>query len=380
MNGAEQLQATRARILAGTQLIAAAAFVTALLTNRPPGLEGAKNAVVFPFYAVLSLLLFVLRRRAPQHFALWAWLTFGAFAAYMFGDLGFYLFWLARVTTEDIRIVLLVLLPWTPLLIPLAFVILPSHHSTRASVGYSAVLAGMAALYLLTRGGPADPILTNAFLQQFVLAPTMYIVLLRYTKSLAEAYAEERSASRHFEDLALTDQLTKLPNRRATLDALEKALSHQGRTVIGAGVVMIDIDHFKKVNDRYGHDGGDAALKHVARVLAEATRKSETVGRWGGEEFLMVLSSTEPIAIERAVERVRAAVANAPLENPALTITVSLGAAVAGRGETIESLLKRADAALYEAKAAGRDRGVVAPAANPWRAVQGAPSASRGRS
>lgn len=360
IRAAERVEAMRARVLAGSQLVSAAAFTLAFVSNRPPGLEGAKNATVFPFFAAVSLALYLLQRRSPQHFTRWAWLTFGVFCAYLVGDLAFYLFWFSRVTTADIRVIILALLPWIPVMNPLAFVILPSRHAVRASAVYSAVQAVLVGVFLLTRHGAPDPILTSALTQQFVLVPVMYIVLLRYTASVAEAFAEARVASHRFEELALTDELTELPNRRATRHALVKAMSHHRRSVLGVGVVIIDIDHFKRVNDRYGHEVGDVALKHVARVLAEVTRKSETVGRWGGEEFLVVLSSKPPIAMEIAVERIRAAVANAPLKDPPLKMTVSLGAALAGPEETIESMLQRADAALYEAKAAGRDRAVVA--------------------
>jgi diguanylate cyclase (GGDEF)-like protein len=353
--------AMRGRALSGAQLFGGVGFLCAFLFMRPPGLEGVKNGIVFPVLAIVSWALFGLQRRQPRHIWRWAGLTFGVYAAYLIGELGFCLFWLDRVSREDIRVLITVLLPWISVLNVIAFVIFPPRIAVRAAVGYSFIQAAQAGAYLAMRDPAPDRMLINAFAQQFVLAPVLYIVLLQYTKSLAEAFAEARVMSTRFEALALTDELTGLPNRRATHLALDKAMAHHGRGVLAAGAIMVDIDHFKRVNDQFGHDVGDLALQHIARVLAQVTRRSQTIGRWGGEEFLIVLSDKPPLEVATLMERVRTAVANAPLANPTVHLTVSLGAAIAGPDDSAEAVVRRADAALYEAKASGRNRAVLAP-------------------
>ena len=347
-------------MLRGTLYTGIVAFLVALVTNRPPGMEGVKNKIVFPLFAIAAFAITQIQARWPDQHRRWAWLTFGTFASYMLLELVFYFLWMSAETGADVRILMMPLLAWLPLLLVIAFVILEAEDVLRAAVGYAVLVAMPPAVFLLLRDGPPDHILYNALFQQFVAAPTAYIVLLRFTVLLSEAFVTSRSESRQFEELALRDELTGLPNRRATHRALDQALAHHDRAVLSAGVVLIDLDHFKAVNDNHGHHVGDAVLKHVARVLRQQTRRTDTIGRWGGEEFLLVLSGRSPINVGVVVERFRSAIEAASLESPPLCITASLGAALAQPDEAIESLLRRADEALYEAKAMGRNRGVVA--------------------
>ena len=165
--------------------------------------------------------------------------------------------------------------------------------------------------------------------------------------------------------LADTDELTGLPNRRALL-----ALAAQAdRSAAGAGLplalLVVDIDHFKRVNDVHGHAAGDGVLRHVAQSLSAALREGDRLGRLGGEEFVAVLPGAGLAEATAVAERMRAAVAAAPAPVGPLTVacTVSVGVATAPAGGALEVLLGRADAALYQAKADGRDRVAVAAAA-----------------
>jgi diguanylate cyclase (GGDEF)-like protein len=155
--------------------------------------------------------------------------------------------------------------------------------------------------------------------------------------------------------LATTDPLTELPNRRHFIDRAVAAFAAPERPV---SAVMVDVDHFKSVNDARGHLAGDAVLVEVARRIRDAVGAKGTLGRFGGEEFALVLPG---VALEDAVtvaERLRAAVAETPVESVggALPMTVSVGVASSIGDEGLNELLKRADDRLYDAKHDGRDR------------------------
>lgn len=156
---------------------------------------------------------------------------------------------------------------------------------------------------------------------------------------------------------ARTDALTELPNRRAFDDELSRRMAEWGRNETPVNVLMLDIDHFKKFNDRFGHAAGDAVLVEVARVLRTATRGSDLVARLGGEEFAVVLAGLEASEARRAAERIRKAVAATAFhyEGKSMRITVSCGVAQALTEEEGTALVRRSDEALYASKAAGRN-------------------------
>jgi len=160
--------------------------------------------------------------------------------------------------------------------------------------------------------------------------------------------------------LASTDTLTGLLNRRAFVERIEKARAASEKQLFPISTLLLDVDHFKKVNDTLGHDAGDAVLQGVARVLLSIARKSDFVARWGGEEFVVCLTSTNEAGARIAAERVRRAIADAkyPLPNGAEhRATASVGLASAENAEwNIHDLLGRSDKAMYSAKHRGRNR------------------------
>ena len=162
---------------------------------------------------------------------------------------------------------------------------------------------------------------------------------------------------------AATDSLTGLPNRRAVQEALKRMIAQAGRTLAPMSVLVLDLDHFKQINDTYGHDRGDAVLSAVGEVLGGALRTSDFVGRNGGEEFVALLPDTGADGALEAAEKLRAAIARVTLPGIDRAVTASVGAAVYPHtAADPESLLRLADRALYAAKAAGRNRAAVADA------------------
>ncbi len=166
--------------------------------------------------------------------------------------------------------------------------------------------------------------------------------------------SEERSAL--LERYAFVDALTELPNRRYLEQRLSLRLDELTRYGWPCGVLLVDVDRFKDVNDMYGHDVGDALLQMVARSLQGGMRGSDLVGRWGGEEFLAVVANAPMEILVVVAERMRALVAASGLREPAdIAVTISVGVAAARPGDTLVEVTKRADENLYRAKELGRN-------------------------
>lgn len=172
---------------------------------------------------------------------------------------------------------------------------------------------------------------------------------------------EHRAKVKELTAEARTDVLTGLSNRRAFMEDLERRLEQWHRHKVPLSLIMLDIDHFKSINDRYTHAGGDTALRHLGEQLRAALRQMDVPARYGGEEFAVILPGTKlPDAINVA-ERLRATIAASTFEyeEQTLQITASLGLATIDAGDTASTIVERADQALYAAKQAGRNRAYV---------------------
>jgi two-component system, cell cycle response regulator len=163
-------------------------------------------------------------------------------------------------------------------------------------------------------------------------------------------------ANRRLAAQAMTDELTGLANRRHGAHALERAVALATRHGHALALARVDIDHFKDINDTYGHQAGDQVLAEVGRRLASALRGGDELARWGGDEFVIILPDTEREGALRAAERLRAAVGAAPVPvgEGAADVTISVGWAH-WSGDTPDDLLARADRSLYQAKDTGRN-------------------------
>ena len=159
------------------------------------------------------------------------------------------------------------------------------------------------------------------------------------------------------EHRALNDALTGLPNQRACHDTMRQMAAQASRTITPLAAVMLDLDHFKQINDVYGHDRGDEALAAVGATLAACIRSSDFVGRYGGEEFLLLMADTDSNGAKVLAEKVRSAVAQIEVSGVDRTLTASLGvASLPNDAVDPETLIRQADRALYSAKAQGRNR------------------------
>lgn len=157
------------------------------------------------------------------------------------------------------------------------------------------------------------------------------------------------------EELSIKDRLTSLCNRLKLESVFEEEIKRAKRYAISFSVIMADIDHFKSINDTYGHDVGDETLVDFARVLKNNVRETDVVGRWGGEEFLILLPQTQGEDAYEIAQKLRQKVQ----EHPFHTIrgcTASFGVSTFVSEDTMQSITKRADNALYESKKSGRNR------------------------
>jgi diguanylate cyclase (GGDEF)-like protein len=192
-------------------------------------------------------------------------------------------------------------------------------------------------------------------------ATSMLVAVLPVIGTTAFLALVSERARRMAEHAAATDELTGLANRRTIVEQARRRMQHARANGApwSVAVALVDVDHFKQVNDQHGHDVGDLALQHVADLLRNACRASDLPGRHGGEEFAVLLAVNDRDEAREAAERIRLSLANSPLMvgEVRLSITASFGVAGMEAGDAdVDALLKRADQALYRAKANGRNR------------------------
>lgn len=182
-------------------------------------------------------------------------------------------------------------------------------------------------------------------------------------ESLADSRRKLAASLEQVRLLADHDELTGSFNRRSLMVSLERERVRAERSGVPFSIAMIDLDHFKRVNDTYGHAAGDEVLRGLAKTVHGTMRVTDVFGRYGGEEFLLILVGTSLPLAQEGVERIRAALARKDWSfiAPNFSMTLSAGLATHRKGETIEQLLHRADLALYQAKDAGRNTVISSP-------------------
>ncbi|MGL1903310.1 MAG: diguanylate cyclase [Fibrobacterales bacterium] len=165
--------------------------------------------------------------------------------------------------------------------------------------------------------------------------------------------------NKKLQQLAITDELTQTYNRRNMIDRLRDAFSYSDRYKTDVSVLMVDLDYFKRVNDSFGHNAGDAVLSDVSKVMKEMVRDSDVVGRWGGEEFVLIFPHTNIDGALEVSEKIRRELEERSWAMTQAGVTISGGLVQHQRGEAIDDCINRADILMYKAKEAGRNRIVL---------------------
>ncbi len=354
--------------------------------DLPPSLQ--PSAVSWRIATLLNAggcILFVVQRQLPPAFILplanglillgftgyWRALrqfygkpdSFWLLLPFLLGCVGIY--WFVEVRPDTGMRIFIVSIVW--IVIMLASVAILRAQSSRDTAVSRRVMAGiflavtaftaLRAVYFVAVGvSPNFSVLDN--ISWINVVTPMIAAILPVIGTTAFLLMCSERIRRQWERAASTDYLTGLANRRTLADAGEKRFA-VARQKGGFAVALIDIDHFKSINDRFGHDIGDFALKHVAAHLESACRGAELPARQGGEEFVVLFDSVEEAQAEAAGERLRQAVSAQPFVTGeiSLPITVSIGVAVQQETDRdFDDLLRRADQALYAAKAGGRNR------------------------
>jgi diguanylate cyclase (GGDEF)-like protein len=243
--------------------------------------------------------------------------------------------------------------------------------SLRSTPGQSAIVwtaatFGIAALFLLTDkpiGLPHGNELERfATMLMFALTIGRCMFLGIFSSSMRQSLYQSgvrlKEAYRRIEELAELDELTGSFNRRCIMRHLEEEIARSARLNNPCSIALIDLDFFKRINDRYGHPTGDEVLRTFAITVFANIRNLDRFGRYGGEEFLLVLPDTEPESAAHILDRLRIIIAELDWSafSPGMQVTMSAGVATLRRDESSDTFLARADSALYDAKARGRNR------------------------
>ena len=256
---------------------------------------------------------------------------------------------------------------------PLWIFVLPPVAMFFAGVFWGVITVGLfIALCAVILFTPGDALLIASYTHEFKVRlllsfATVTFLSAFYEHSRQTSFIVIRDISEKFERQALYDALTNLPNRRGIQKFIDHEINRAKRQQEQLTLILCDIDRFKQVNDNYGHDGGDIALKHVANLFKDAIREQDGVARWGGEEFLFVLPTTNESNGVVLAEKIRETLQSTPVQikNSSLTITASFGVAQIQLENGVNNALSLADKALYRAKEKGRNKVLSASSLTP---------------
>ncbi len=225
---------------------------------------------------------------------------------------------------------------------------------TLACGGHGLLMLATSLTLLLGPPDLADPERLEA-VAQFVLIESIVVLVMRAFGVLMLANAHITAELRHF---AERDPLTSIYNRRSFMILLDKSVNLMQRMHSPLSLLALDLDHFKRINDSWGHSSGDQALRHFVQLASDHLRNEDVIGRIGGEEFVIFLPNTGLESAAGVAERLRALIESQPVAGPhgPITLTVSIGVTLIARGESQEAALQRVDEAMYRAKAKGRNR------------------------
>ena len=245
---------------------------------------------------------------------------------------------------------------WLPLPYLFSYVLLP----TRRALLFSLALLGAACAVLWSAVSGRPQLSGRLDLLEMTFANVSCLFFIHTLSSLKERWAAAESLATALRRLAETDHLTGLPNRREVSARIEREILRSVRYGGPLALLLFDLDGFKSVNDRFGHEAGDRALRRAAAIALGLLRSTDVCGRWGGEEFLIALPGVGLEGGRESAERMRRALEGERAGDGEPHLTASFGVTAFAPGDTLESLVRRADAALYAAKGSGRNRVEVA--------------------
>ncbi|UMZ73055.1 GGDEF domain-containing protein [Natranaerofaba carboxydovora] len=221
----------------------------------------------------------------------------------------------------------------------------------------TAVFLGFMLFFILSRyqGWVEESFTTDSIYNIVIASLAMTVMIGYYELSREEAFAALKEKNEELTEISIKDTLTGLYNRLKLDQVLEYEVNRSNRTGEGFSVIMADLDRFKLINDTYGHIKGDHLLIKISDIMRSSCRKIDIVGRWGGEEFLIICPGVNTAGGINLAERIRSSIENHPFEEVG-QVTISLGVATYSPGDTRETIVKAADYALYKAKEKGRNR------------------------
>ncbi|MCF6318287.1 MAG: GGDEF domain-containing protein [Proteobacteria bacterium] len=196
-----------------------------------------------------------------------------------------------------------------------------------------------------------DQVFIHSILYTVIMEKTTLIIAVFFI------YIGSKKWMRNFKTISLTDDLTEIPNRRLCREIINKEIMFCQNQNLPLCLAIIDIDYFKSINDMHGHYAGDKILKSFAQLISGLIRKGDTVGRWGGEEFIILLKGADQLSAFKSMNRLKNKIADHSFDtgNKHLNLTASIGVCQMNKGDNFESLFTRADRALFAAKGAGRN-------------------------
>lgn len=298
--------------------------------------------------------LILLQRHADKYYTLAAFLGIGAFTLHMGAFLQNFLYgqkvMLLAASSSSLQ--------WFPLVYVLLFLFLQYRYARAISLLFYLSFLIPFLIYIFTSWQSISQSELFPLYLQIAAGHPVYILALSYIELVQRKLAEAGVKLRSVETDAMRDYLTGIPNRRASTEVLQKAIEKNTEHGTKTTVMMIDIDHFKRINDTFGHDVGDEVLLSFTTLIKNHIRNGDILGRWGGEEFILILPNTGSENARILSNRL----CNVVAKHSFLTVgqvTTSIGISVSQPDDTVETLVKRADVALYGAKQSGRNRAVL---------------------
>jgi len=247
---------------------------------------------------------------------------------------------------------------WMGILFPMAHIVFNPREALRISFFIYLLYVAIGLGVIIPQFRAGETIDWNTIIHIYA-SQMAYFLMTRLVLGLKEQLTRLRLEAAKFYQMAHTDPLTGIDNRRSMMAALRNELERRKTTGQAVSLILLDLDNFKQINDRHGHEMGDRVLTHVANLLRQNLRASDRVGRWGGEEFVLLLPETPLGDAQVLAERLQKALMENPLED-LRPISASFGVATTTPEDTPDTLVSKADTAMYASKQAGGNRVRVA--------------------